>query len=95
MCDYCGYVSYVTETQFMHNYLHKSRAKSHVVQCNRFGRKRCPRGPVAFVLQLGREWEKVWIDGVNYIMAVRTWARTNHVKIATEKRDDGYWARRV
>lgn len=95
-CDYCGVILYREEKQVLRNALN-GFGKSHTGawQCNRAGKKRCPRGPVMFALQLTDEWQQAWISTPRYVGAVKAFAHSNGFRITSEKREDGYWMRRA
>ena len=96
MCDYCGIVIYREEAQILNNARNgrgMATGISRAVQCSRAGKKRCPRSPAMFVLQLGREWQKTWLPETTYITAASTFANRHAIPVNRERRDDGYWMR--
>ena len=96
MCDYCGVVVYRDEAQFLHNAEQgMGLGGDKAIQCNRAGRKRCPRSPAMFVLQLGCEWQKLWIDTKKYRMAEYQFGHVHGIKVQYETREDGIWMRKV
>ena len=96
MCDYCGVVVYRDEAQFLHNAERGAGlGGDKVIQCNRAGRRRCPRSPAMFVLQLGCEWQKLWIDTKKYRMAAYRFGHVHGIKVQYETREDGIWMRKV
>lgn len=91
-CDYCGTITYKSEAQYLNNVLQgKGLTHSGANQCASAAKKRCLRGPAAYVLQLGTDWQKIWINSSKYSMAARQAARGRGFRV--EQSMDGLGGR--
>lgn len=96
MCDYCGVITYKDEHDFTNPSHWGEGRRVQSIQCSRAGRKKCPRGPVMFTLQLTREWQETWVGGRKYADAVQTAAAKAGFRVSYRTDAEGrIWMRRV
>lgn len=88
ICDWCDCTFYVLATVVLRR-VDDPRYRNSPHYCSR----RCPRGPVAFVEQLTTRWQRVWHDSDRFISAAQTAASKRGIRMTTERRDDGRYAR--